>query len=350
MTLLLALALGCNQDISVTETAKCDGVLQSSEDWVDSPFDKDEDNYADGGNSECQEYYDAADLDCDDNNPDINPSATEIGCNLKDDDCNEETLDEEDRDEDGYTSCEECDDFDETVNPEATEVTCNGLDDDCDPSTPDAIDADNDGYSLCDADCDDEDALINPGMEETECNGVDDDCSETTPDGPDGDGDGVSECTDCDDDDVLNFPGNWEVCDDGQDNDCDTQIDEDCASDYSGTWVLDNQVFKECAEFFGVPVVSLNFIAVTVVDASPTIQVVAGGAQPGTMTGTFSSATEFSATRSISGSCTETYTISGTFTDPNTMEGTFTSNFSGGGNACKDCPDPPNSWSFTATR
>ena len=34
---------GCNGDITVTETAKCDGIKQRSEDYVDSPFDRDGD-------------------------------------------------------------------------------------------------------------------------------------------------------------------------------------------------------------------------------------------------------------------------------------------------------------------
>ena len=347
MTLIL-LTLACGQDISVTETAKCDGVLQASEEWVDQPFDKDEDGYPDGGNAECQEAYAAEDLDCDDNNAAISPSAVEIGCNLLDDDCNPDTLDEEDRDEDTYTSCEDCDDFSPEVNPDATEVLCNNLDDDCNPDTLDEEDRDEDGYSECDLDCDDQDPNVNPGMDEVLCNGVDDDCSEVTSDGEDLDGDGVTECTDCDDDDLLNFPGNDEVCDDDQDNDCDSQIDEACTIDYSGTYTLDQRISYECAEVFGVPAVSLNFQAVIAADTHPNLEMGTSGAQPGNMTGTFSTATEFSVSRTISGSCTESYSIEGEFIDANTFEGTFRAGYSGGGNSCRDCTTQ--AWAVVGTK
>lgn len=349
MTLLLTL-LACGQDISVTETARCDGILQSSEEWVDQPFDKDEDGYPDAGNSECLAAYDLADLDCDDNNPDVSPSAVEVGCNLRDDDCDPDTLDEEDRDEDSYTSCEECDDFNPDVNPAAEEIVCNGLDDDCNPGTVDSEDLDQDGFSECDLDCDDTDPHINPDMVETPCNGVDDDCSETTPDGPDGDGDGSSECSDCDDDDSQNFPGNTEICDDGADNDCDTAVDESCASDYSGTWSMDTTVSVQCAEFFGVYVVDFDFDRIIVQDVNPDVYInaVGGGAQPGTMGGSFSTSTEFSTINTLSGSCTETYSVVGTFTSDTTMDAIFKAQYSGGGNACKDCTT--RSWPFTATR
>ncbi len=350
MTLLL-LTLSCGQDISVTETAKCDGVLQTSEDWVDQPFDKDEDGYPDGGNTECQESYAAEDLDCDDNNADINPSAVEIGCNLLDDDCDAETLDEEDRDEDGYTSCEECDDFNAEVNPEGTEVTCNGLDDDCNPATEDAIDLDQDGWTDCDLDCNDEDANINPGMEEVGCNGVDDDCSETTPDGADNDGDGVTDCSDCDDDDILNFPGNTEVCDDEADNDCDSAVDESCVSDYSGTWTLDSLLDHQCANVGSKYYVDVSFVQVEIIDSSPSLvlspQTLEGGnpGQPGTMAGQFSPSPDFEVTSENAGGCTESYEIVGTFVDDYTMEATYTASFTG---ACLDCT----TWTktFTATR
>ena len=92
--------------------------------------------------------------DCDDNNPAVNPGATEL-CNGVDDDCNG-VVDEgyspmtfyTDSDNDGYgddatavVACSppfnlttiggDCDDTNMGINPSASE-SCNGLDDDCD--------------------------------------------------------------------------------------------------------------------------------------------------------------------------------------------------------------------------
>jgi hypothetical protein len=104
-----------------------------------------------------------------------------------------------DADGDGYPSEVDCDDDDAAVHPSATEL-CNGIDDDCDGLVDDAdpkvadpgtwyVDADGDGYAgtavrAClqpaDAgaraeDCDDGEPSIHPGAVET-CDGVDQDC------------------------------------------------------------------------------------------------------------------------------------------------------------------------------
>ncbi|MDP6934442.1 MAG: putative metal-binding motif-containing protein, partial [Myxococcota bacterium] len=97
-----------------------------------------------------------------------------------------------------YTATEpdDCDDEDDDVHPDATEV-CDGLDNDCDGQVDDGMgsawyaDYDGDGYgdpdvseSSCegatgfvddDSDCDDDNETVNPGADET-CDGEDQDC------------------------------------------------------------------------------------------------------------------------------------------------------------------------------
>ncbi len=176
----------------------------------------------------------------------------------------------------------DCDDEDPEVSPGATE-RCNGIDDDCDgeidedPTTTWYADADGDGYGnasftvdSCDpgegwvddaTDCDDTEATTHPDAEEA-CNGVDDDCDgEIDEDIPamwyaDADGDGFGnpaftseECdpgsgwvvdgTDCDDTNAATHPDADEACD-GIDNDCDGAIDDDDDDAVDPTtWYLD---------------------------------------------------------------------------------------------------------------
>jgi hypothetical protein len=161
--------------------------------------------------------------------------------------CNNPTCTDNDSDgyfaESGCSTAVDCDDNDPNVNPGAAESCTNGVDDDCDgfvdATDPNAVncptctDADLDGYFVepgCGAagDCNDLDASINPGTIEDCFNGVDDDC--------DGYVDGAdSDCGAC-----IPTSKNEKGprCSDGLDNDCDTVIDSadpDCAAKSGGT-------------------------------------------------------------------------------------------------------------------
>ena len=160
-----------------------------------------------------------ADVDCDDNNPEINPAAIEI-CDALDNNCdgiineNLATTYYADVDGDGYAgfnttldTCAmplgyyeeptDCNDDDATINPGAAEI-CNQIDDNCNDAIDEGqglvffADLDGDGYgdasSVVEAcelqpglaeqagDCDDNDAAISPLAEEICDNGIDDNC------------------------------------------------------------------------------------------------------------------------------------------------------------------------------
>lgn len=229
------------------------------------------------GYSACEE--------CNDNNADIRPNATEI-CNNIDDNCNQ-TIDETggvdtfyaDNDGDGYgdpntaaTPClpwpnavengDDCNDQDAAVSPDATEI-CDGagLDEDCDGLTdtddPDAsggstwyTDDDGDGYGddqtaqiACNApantvalggDCDDQNLNRWPGAPESCSSTIDLNCDGSTGYN-DNDNDGYAACEECDDNDANIHPNATEICD-GLDQNCDNQIDNN-AIDASIFWL-----------------------------------------------------------------------------------------------------------------
>ncbi len=181
----------------------------------------------------------------------------------------------DDEDEDGFCVEEDCDDEDPDVHPSADEI-CDGIDNDCDEEIdePDAIDAaswypdeDLDGFADPEAglidceqpegwyteedatDCDDSDPAVFPGADEY-CNDIDDDCDGTVDeddaldavdwyDDADGDGYGyvfaghwcsagsgyTTDNTDCDDGNAKANPAMKEVCNDF-DDDCDFLVDE----------------------------------------------------------------------------------------------------------------------------
>ena len=80
----------------------------------------------------------------------------------------------------------------------------------------------------------------------------------------------------------------------------------------------------------------VTFTDFTVVDNNPSISFITNG-RAGSMTGTFTSATTFTASSFLPGGglCDETYTLTGTFTSPTTYTATFEAAYVGA--LCLDC-------------
>ena len=112
---------------------------------------------------------------------------------------------------------------------------------------------------------------------------------------------------------------------------------------YSDTWTLDQNIAYTCA--FGL--VSINFLRVNIADTNPTIRVQATSAQPGSMSGSWSSTDpgSFSASNAILGGCDELFDFSGVVESPSLIRYTFRTNFVG---SCFGCTG--NTWTGTMTR
>ena len=216
-------------------------------------------------------------IDCDDNNENVNPSATEV-CNFRDDDCNgaiddglEVHIYYRDADGDGFgtdediletcvetipngyaDNAEDCDDTNPSINPNGQEF-CNFMDEDCNGLIDDGLelfiyyrDFDGDGFGssndsliTCQAfmptghsenneDCDDFDDQINPLAQES-CNDKDDNCDGVIDEGftifsfyADQDGDGFGDPNNvmetCVDVVPQGYAGSGDDCDDSDPN------------------------------------------------------------------------------------------------------------------------------------
>ena len=211
---------------------QCDGYDNDCDGIIDNGFDNDGDGFADAANPSCANV---ADLDCNDVDPLINPSAQEVCGNNVDDNCDGVGDELFDSDGDGVTWCDgDCNDVNDSVFPGAIEL-CDGLDGNCDQSISiDEFDLDQDGVRPCEGDCDDRNPTVYPGQAEDCSDSIDHNCDGNAQTALDSDGDGIDVCAgDCNDQVATTFPGAIEICD-GADNDCDGEIDEDFDLDGDG--------------------------------------------------------------------------------------------------------------------
>jgi hypothetical protein len=129
-----------NGAVNPAATEVCNGIDDDCDTLIDEGVtttyyqDSDSDTYGNPAVSQqaCSQPvgYVLDNTDCNDSDAAVNPGATEVPYNGKDDDCNAVTLDD-DLDQDSYPIATDCDDTNAAVNPGATEV-CNGIDDNCD--------------------------------------------------------------------------------------------------------------------------------------------------------------------------------------------------------------------------
>ena len=180
------------------------------------------------------------DVDCEPEDPSINPFAVEVCDDQLDNDCDQaidgDDADCPDLDGDGWANSNDCAPLDATIHPEADDPFGDDVDSNCDGY--DGLDSDGDGYPSNSEeseelywDCNDSNDTVHPGATDTVGDGVDNNCDGV--DGVDIDRDGrASEASggdDCDDIDPDTWPGAAEQVD-CEDDDCDGLIDEGTAT------------------------------------------------------------------------------------------------------------------------
>ncbi|HFA48832.1 MAG TPA: hypothetical protein ENJ95_07435, partial [Bacteroidetes bacterium] len=260
---------GCNGEQDILDTCNDDdgdGIPNDVDNCRHTPNPEQIDADNDGFGALC---------DCDDNNADANENTAYYPDNDGDGfgDANADATDACEPPTGMVSNNSDCNDEDANINPEATEICGDGIDNNCDGQVDDgqltAYYPDNDGDGFGDAnadatdacepptgmvsnngDCNDEDANINPDATEICGDGIDNNCDGQVDDGqltayyPDSDGDGfgdanaaatdacepppgmVSNNTDCNDGDANINPEATEICGDGIDNNCDGQVDD----------------------------------------------------------------------------------------------------------------------------
>jgi hypothetical protein len=141
-----------------------------------------------------------------------------------------------DADQDGFTNDMDCDDNDPSVNPAVEEICNDFMDNNCNGQLDEGCsggetDNDNDGFSI-NNDCNDNNASIFPGAMEICGDSIDNNCNILIDEGCgggfiDNDMDGYDSSADCNDMDYTVNPGMLEICADGVDNNCNGVIDEE---------------------------------------------------------------------------------------------------------------------------